>query len=235
VLLSGKIEGDESGIPRNFLVRVDEVDVQDTWFVDGMAATGSRDIEVTDVVVPEHHVSLPIPPALTAGPNSPYLHRIPIAPMLSITAAMPAVGAAKRALELFHDHLHQRIMFGTTRTQSQRVPTQVRLANLMVEVDAAETLLRDIAQRMQDHADGRVNYGLPEQQMQRLAIAHIVRRCRDAVREIMQSSGASVHHLDHELQRIHRDVHMISAHTVFDVDLLAEGVGKALIKQRDDS
>ena len=56
-------------------------------------------------------------------------------------------------------------------------------------------------------------------------------RSRDAVREILESSGASVHYLDHELQRIHRDVHMIAAHTVFDVDLVAEGVGRELVQQ----
>ena len=37
-----------------------------------------------------------------------------------------------------------------------------------------------------------------------------------------------MHYLDNELQRIHRDVHMIAAHTVFDVDLVAEGVGRQL-------
>ena len=65
----------------------------------------------------------------------------------------------------------------------------------------------------------------------RLALAHIVRRARDVVRDVLASSGASVHYLDHELQRIHRDVHMIAAHTVFDVDLVAEGVGRELVRQ----
>ena len=60
-----------------------------------------------------------------------------------------------------------------------------------------------------------------------------MRRCRDAIREILASSGASVHYLDHELQRLHRDIHMISAHTVFDVDLVAEGVGRAIVAARE--
>jgi 3-hydroxy-9,10-secoandrosta-1,3,5(10)-triene-9,17-dione monooxygenase len=172
-----------------------------------------------------------VPPVLTAGPDAPYLHRIPIAPMLSLTAALPALGAAIRAVELFRELVVGRIQFGTTRTQSNRVPTQVRLANLTVEVDAAETLMRDAARRIQDHADGVTSYTLAEQQQQRLLIAHIVRRCRDVVREVLQSGGASVHYLDHELQRIHRDVHMMCAHTVFDVDLLAEGIGREMVKQ----
>lgn len=228
-LLSGKVEGDETGLARHFLVPVDDIEVKDTWHVDGMAATGSRDIVATDVVVPARQMSLFPAPHLSAQPGDDYLLRIPIMPFLSLTAALPAVGAAQRALELFESQLFDRIMFGTTRTQSHRIPTQVRLANLKVEVDFAETLIRDIAARMQAHADGAIDMDLLAQQQLRLAIAHVVRMCRDDIREILQSSGASVHYLDHELQRLHRDIHMISAHTVFDVDLVAEGVGKALV------
>jgi alkylation response protein AidB-like acyl-CoA dehydrogenase len=234
VLLSGRIEGDEGG-PRNFLAPVAAVEVRDTWHVDGMAATGSRDIIAVDVPIPAHRVSLAMPPGLFAGPEAPYLTRIPIAPFLSLTAAMPAVGAAKRALELFEDRMFGRTMFGTTRTQSARVPSQMRLANLKVQVDAAERLLRATADRMQSHATGATTMSLVDQLQERLAIAHIVHRARDAVREIMQISGASVHYLDHELQRIQRDVHMMCAHTVFDIDLVAEGVGKAMVQQHEAS
>jgi hypothetical protein len=89
--------------------------------------------------------------------------------------------------------------------------------------------VRDVAARLQAHCDGTIDLDSLGQQHLRLAIAHIVRRCRDVVREILASSGASVHYLDHELQRLHRDVHMICAHTVFDVDLVAEGVGRAIV------
>jgi alkylation response protein AidB-like acyl-CoA dehydrogenase len=233
VLLSGKVDGDETGAARQFLVTVDDVIVKDTWYVDGMVATGSHDVAATDVMVPARRVSLAPPPHLLARPGAPYLLRIPILPFLSLTAAIPAVGAATRALELFEELVFDRVQFGTRRTQSNRVPTQVRLANLRVEVDFAETLLRDIASRIQAHADGAIDFDLPAQQQLRLAIAHVVQRCRDVIREIVASSGASVHYLDHELQRLHRDIHMISAHTVFDVDLVAEGVGRAIVAARE--
>jgi alkylation response protein AidB-like acyl-CoA dehydrogenase len=183
----------------------------------------------TDVRVPEQRGSLAVPPHAIARPGAPYLERIPILPFLSLTAAIPAVGAATRALELFEGLVFERIQFGTKRVQSARVPTQVRLANLRVEVDFAETLLRDIAARVQAHADGATDLDMLAQQQLRLALAHVVRRCRDVIREILASSGASVHYLDHELQRLHRDIHMICAHTVFDVDLVAEGVGRAIV------
>ena len=231
VLVSGRVDGEDA--PRTFLLPRDEVEVKDTWHVDGMAATGSRDLIVSDAFVPTHRASLPVPPAAVAGPDAPYLVRIPLPPMLSLTAALPALGAAQRAVELFEGRLTRRIVFGTGKPQAVRVPTQVRLANLLAEVDEAEMLIRAIADRMQAHAEGRTALGSVEQLQLRLSIAHVVRRCRDVVRDVVEASGASVHHLDHELQRIHRDIHMICAHTVFDVDLVAEGIGKALVKRRE--
>lgn len=229
VLLSGRIPGQDPPVPRSFLVPVEDVEVKDTWHVDGMSATGSRDIVATEIFVPEHRVSLTGPPP--DGPRSPYLERIPVTPMLSLTAAIPVLGAARRALQLFQALLFKRIQFGSKITQNNRVPSQVLLANLTVDIDAAETLMRDMADRIQAAAEGRTSYDQPEQQRLRLAIAHIVRRCRDAVRDILASSGASVHYLDNELQRLHRDVHMMCAHTVFDVDLLAEGIGRELLER----
>ena len=230
VLLSGKVEGAEDQGARNFLLPVDQVEVKDTWHVDGMSATGSRDIIATDAYVPEHRISIALPPGLFADTDAPYLVRIPIAPMLSLTAALPAIGAAQRAVELFQELLLTRIQFGTTRTQATRVPTQVRLANLVVEAEAIEAAVRAVADRMQAHAEGAISLALVEQLQMRLGIAHLVRRSRDVVREVLASSGASVHYLDNELQRIHRDIHMMAAHTVFDVDLVAEGVGRELVK-----
>jgi hypothetical protein len=90
----------------------------------------------------------------------------------------------------------------------------------MLTRTAAPATRTSSASRLQAHADGAIDLNPTDQQELRLAIAHVVRRCRDVIRDIVASSGASVHFLDRELQRIHRDIHMICAHTVFDVDLV---------------
>jgi hypothetical protein len=58
-----------------------------------------------------------------------------------------------------------------------------------------------------------------EQIEMRLTIAHVVHAAAHRVRNVMDGSGAGVHYLDNELQRLNRDVQMMSAHTVFDCDL----------------
>lgn len=230
VLLSGRIDAETSPLPRLFLVARDAVEVIDTWHVDGMAATGSRDIVAKGIHVPEVQVSLAVPPMLTAGPDATYLMRLPLAPLLSLTAGIPALGSARRALSLFRERLSGRVLFGTSKAQSQRGPTQVRLANVTCLVSEAEIVLRSAAHAMTEHARGRAELTMLEQMQMRLLIARAVHHCRDAVRICFEASGASAHYLDQELQRIHRDVHMICAHTVFDLDLVAEQVGRLLVE-----
>jgi alkylation response protein AidB-like acyl-CoA dehydrogenase len=99
VLLSGRIATEPDGPPRMFLVRPEDVEVRDTWHVDGMIATGSHDIVANAVYVPEKNVSLR--PMGLPGAGAGYLARLPVPPMLSLTAAIPSVGAARRAVELF--------------------------------------------------------------------------------------------------------------------------------------
>ena len=228
VLLSGRIATEPDGTPRMFLVRPDAVEVRDTWHVDGMVATGSHDIVAKAVYVPERCVTLR--PMTGGPPRDDYLGRIPVMPMLSLTAAIPSVGAARRAVELFRRLLGERVQFGVRKTQGQRAPGQIRLAHALADARAAETVLRSVACALTAHARGGPQLSFLEQIQMRVTIAHVVRDCRKVVRDVMEGSGASVHYLDHELSRISRDVQMMGAHTVFDLDLVAEHAGRALLE-----
>ena len=230
VLVSARVTTEPDAPPRMFLVRRDAVEVKDTWHVDGMVATGSHDIVARAVPVPEMRVSLREPPGMRAGRDAPYLVRIPVLPMLALTAAIPALGAARRSVELFGRLLRERVPFGTNKLQSQRAAGQMRLANALAEARAAETVLRAVARDVTDHARGGRELSPLDQLQLRLTLAHVVRDARSVVREVVDGSGASVHFLDHELQRILRDVQMISAHTIFDVDIAAEQSGRALLE-----
>ena len=230
VLLSAMVPGDDKPVQRMCLVRPSEVDVRDTWHVDGMIATGSRDIVVDKLFVPERNLSLLTPPAVGAGDKATYLMRLPVPPFLSLTAAIPALGAARRAVQLYRQLIGERVLFATQKIQSQRAAAQIRLATAIADVRATETVLRAAANSIERHARGETRLTAVDQLELRLTIAHVVRDCRRIVQHVMEGSGASVHYLDHELQRINRDVQMMSAHTVFDCDLAAEQAGRARLE-----
>ena len=232
VMLNGKVEveGAEPQM-RMFLVPADKIEVIDTWFVDGMAGTGSNDMAAKSVIVPPEFVSpLPSRTLPTAAASGSYLERIPGLPFASLTACIPAFGCARRALKLFEARMFERVMYGSGVQQSQRSAAQMRLANTISEMRATEAAMRDIVREMQAHADGKIDLSPIAQMQMRLGMAQGVRRCSDIVRNILLSSGSKAHFLDQELQRLQRDVNMISAHTVFDVDRMAEDIGRELVR-----
>jgi len=230
VLLSAQVETGDKPVQRMCMVPRDEVEVLDTWFVDGMAATGSQDIVARGVLVPEQHMSLLVPPFVTAGADATYLQRIPMRPFLNMTAAIPALGGARRAVELFRQLVTERVRFGTKSVQGESTSAQMRLARAIADVRSAEVRMRAVAQRIDDHANRRIELSALDLLEMALTIAHIVRDCRLVVQHVMEGSGASVHYLNHEMQRIARDLQMMSAHTVFDLDLAAENYGKARLE-----
>ena len=54
VFAMGLLEGEEMPNPRWFAIPASEVKVLDTWYVDGLAGTGSNDFLVEDLFIPEH-------------------------------------------------------------------------------------------------------------------------------------------------------------------------------------
>ena len=154
--------------------------------------------------------------------------------MLSLTAAIPAVGCARRSVALFREYASQRTMFGTTKLQSEFAATHIRLGRLATRTKMAETLMRSVADELTRAGRGELQVGPLEVAVLRTEVAEIVRMCRDIVRDVMEGSGAKAHFLDNELQRIHRDMHVIASHTVFDLDLVAADAGRAMLPRRTE-
>jgi alkylation response protein AidB-like acyl-CoA dehydrogenase len=228
VLVNAGVVDGQSPLPRKFLLRPDQVDVVDTWHVNGMAATGSRDIVANEVFVPERCASAMLG---SAGDGElGYLTRIPVLPFLALTAAIPAVGAARRAVEVYRELMGARVRFGTQRVQALSASSQSRLASTYTRVCAAETALRARAREIEAHARAERELSGLEQIQARLAIAHVVHECLDVVRAIADGSGSSVQFLEHELGRIQRDVQMLSTHTIFDLELATQQCGQAMLE-----
>jgi 3-hydroxy-9,10-secoandrosta-1,3,5(10)-triene-9,17-dione monooxygenase len=232
VLLNGIVEGDVPDV-RLFIVPRDQIQVDDTWDCAGMVGTGSNDMIAKDVFVPAARSESLLDMSVGRGSGSKWLespcYRHPMLPFLAMTAAIPAVGAARRAVDLFKERLGTRSIYGTVGKQAERASSQMRLAHAAVRVESAETLLRDAGHAV-TRWGARDEICPPEERARmRLQIAHVVETCRDIIRSIMEASGASAHVRSHPMQRIHRDVHTLSCHTVFDLDIGSENYGRILL------
>jgi alkylation response protein AidB-like acyl-CoA dehydrogenase len=228
-LLNGVVEGDPPDV-RLFLVPRDQVEVDPDWECQGMQGTGSNDVLADGVFVPAARSEPLIPMSQGRGSGAVWhdspRFRHPMLPFLAITAAVPAVGAGRRAVALFEERLRGRTLYGTRGRQADRPASQIRLGHASVRVDSAEALLRHAGHEVESWGARDEPCPAEEGARLRLLIAHAVAMCRDAVRDLMEASGAGAQLRSHPMQRIHRDVHTLSCHTVFDLDVGAENYGR---------
>lgn len=233
IILNGITVGTDSPEPRLFIVRRDQIEVEDVWYCDGMEGTGSNDMIASDLFVAEAYSEPLIPLSQGRGSgaiwhDSPSF-RHPMMPLLAIAAATPALAAARRALALFTERVQSRVLFGTGGKQGARQAVQIRLGAIASQIHSAEVVLRSAGRDLQRWGGESEVCPPLERARMRLAIAQVVRSCRDAIIQIMEASGAGAHLKPHPMQRIHRDVNTLSCHTVFDLDIAAENYGLLLL------
>lgn len=217
-----------------FAIPIEQVEIIDTWNVSGMSATGSNDIAVNDVFVPAHLMesasAMRQGNAIGGKIRDSYLYKMPMLPVLGLTAASPAVGAARKVVKLFADRMASRIVYGTTDKQGEKGVAQHRLGQAALKARNAEILLMQLAAEVEQW--GKSSDACPEEEKTflRLRIGDVVRQCREVVTQVVEASGAHAHFLDSPLQRFQRDLNTLSCHTVFDTDISAEQVGRSLLE-----
>ncbi len=230
----GALCGPDDGIyPALALLPATDFTVVDVWQTDGMRATGSNDVVVSDVFVPAHRLVkvTDIYAGTTPGADlhDADLYRWPMVPALSLLAAMPALGTAERVLELFTERLCERVIAYEGSRQKDKPIAQARLGEARVRLGALPGLLDDNIERIEAilAAGDRVPRAVRADA--RLAAAHIVKESRSVIGNLLEASGASAHFLDNPLQRAKRDIDVLSGHVIFDYDTSRELAGALAI------
>ena len=227
-LLSGFVE--ETREVRLFAVPIEQVEIIDTWNPVGMAATGSNDMQVHEVFVPGHFSAavsaMTIGRGVGALVHQSPMYRMPMMPILYLAAGAPAIGAARAMLRRFVERAPTRTKFGSRTKQSESTQTQVRVGEATAKLETAELIARSVAREAMQWGERDDICPQSERVRHRLLMTQAVRLARDVVRDLFEASGANAHHVSEPMQRIHRDVHTIAAHTVFDMEVITEQAGR---------
>ncbi len=198
----------------------------DTWYAMGMIGTGSKDIEVKEVFVPERRAlalarcrgGLEHPGAkLNPGP----LFRVPIVASAGHPLSATALGTAEGAFEHVRDVFSKRVGTYTGAKVSDFQAVQVKLARARGLIDSARYLMRESALVFQD----RENLTLEEKLRLRAQNALAVAQAREAVETLWSFYGANAIYTRDPLQRYLRDVQAASQHFSFNFDIAGAAYG----------
>jgi alkylation response protein AidB-like acyl-CoA dehydrogenase len=233
-VIVGALCGPDDGIyPALALLPIDDAAIVDVWHTDGMCATGSNDVVITDAFVPAHRlvrvtdIYKGTAPGAALHDADPY--RWPMVPALALLAAMPAFGSAEHAADIYAERLSQRVLAYEGVTQKDKPIAQAHLSEARVRLRALRGLLDDTVGQLESLVTAGDPVPRAVRGEARLAAAHIVHESRDVITRLLGASGASAHFLGNPLQRIKRDVDVLSGHVVFDYDTSRELAGALIL------
>ncbi|MDM4142599.1 MULTISPECIES: acyl-CoA dehydrogenase [Mycobacterium] len=233
MIVGALIERQDRIDPVLVVVPAEQVEVVDTWQTVGMRGTGSHDLVVTDVFVPEHRV---VAVADIYGGTAPgarehgaATYRWPMVPALALTASMPVLGTAERVTDLFAERLSERVLAYSGVAQKDQPAAQIRLGEARVRLSALRALVAQTADDIEAIVVSGGRVGRSVRADARLAAARTVHESRAIIADLVEAAGASAHFLSSPLQRAKRDVDIAAGHVVFDYDTSRELAGALAI------
>ncbi|WP_102417226.1 acyl-CoA dehydrogenase family protein [Mycobacterium sp. 4858] len=233
VMVGALVERPDRIDPALVLLPADRVEVVDTWHTAGMRGTGSHDVVVTDVLVPEHRMvsvaDIYAGTAPGARAHDAPTYRWPMVPALALVASMPVLGAAERVTELFAERLGGRVLAYSGAAQKDQPAAQIRLASARVRLRALRALVDETAGGIEDLVVRGERVSRAVRAEARLAAAHTVHESTAVIADLVEASGASAQFLSNPMQRFKRDVDIAAGHVVFDYDVSRELAGALAI------
>jgi 3-hydroxy-9,10-secoandrosta-1,3,5(10)-triene-9,17-dione monooxygenase len=232
-MLAVSVYADDEKTPvdwRLCLVPKSDYEIVDTWYAMGMAATGSKDVAVSELFVPERR-ALPLLRCRGgsehpgAALNSGALYRIPIVAASSHPLAPAALGAAEGAYELFLETMAKRAGTYTGARVADFQAVQIKVARARCLIDSARDFLRQSAIGLQAAAQRDEAPDLETKLRFRAHSAFAVNQSREAVETLWSCYGAQGLYVRDPLQRHLRDVLAINQHFSFNFDIAGAAYG----------
>jgi 3-hydroxy-9,10-secoandrosta-1,3,5(10)-triene-9,17-dione monooxygenase len=216
---------------RTFLLPRSDYRIIDTWHVAGLAGTGSKDVVVDGAFVPEHRTHRFVDAYMLQNPgqavNTGPVFRLPFGCLFSFTIAVPAIGAARGALDSYRTYMQAEVAAYDGSKVADDPFAQRRLSEAAVEIAAAEADVQDTWSAMWARAESGEPIPLAARARARWNAANIVLRGVRAVDLLFEASGGRALFLDNPMQRYFRDVHAMRAHALNNPDKASQLFGYA--------
>jgi alkylation response protein AidB-like acyl-CoA dehydrogenase len=208
------------------VARRDEIEIDDTWHVMGLAGTGSKDVVARGVFVPEHRA---IDTRMLFRGESPHaashatkLYQLSAEAMLSLSVATACLGSAKFALTEFIKRTIERRVILTGAPKAEHGPTQVRMAEAAGEIHCADLLIHDALAEFERLMSTGERPDLEHRTRVKWQAAYAAELCRRAVDRLFAGAGAHAVYAASALQAAFRNINVAAQHASIDFDTAAE-------------
>jgi 3-hydroxy-9,10-secoandrosta-1,3,5(10)-triene-9,17-dione monooxygenase len=225
-VLLGAMQMGEDGKPVDMftiLVPRSDYDIEDVWDVVGLRGTGSNDIVVKDVFIPEAHaLSFRDVGALSCpgqAENTAPLYKLPFGTVFAYTITTPIIGIATGAYDAHVERMKERvrISYGGQKVSGDSF-AHVRVARAATDIDASWLQLeRNLSEELR-LANAGEEIPMELRLRARRDQVRATERCIDAIALLFKNSGGHSLKNGNPIERAWRDANAGSVHAANDTE-----------------
>jgi len=207
------------------LLPASELEILDTWNTSGMRGSGSHDVRVHDVVVPDERMT-----RVQAGPprESGTLFRYPFFSRLAYNKVGVATGIARAAIGHFIELASAKTPRGSFKPLRERGAAQRAVADAERRLRSSRAFVFDATAELWDAVDAGGRGSDEQRAMVQLACSNATTTCIDAVAPLVEAAGTSPNFDTSALGRCWRDVQVVRQHVMVSPQWI-EAVGRTLL------
>ena len=185
-----------------------EFEILDTWHTSGLCGSGSHDVVLEDVFVPEERLVAPLGQVQHQSP----LLRMPFRSRLCYNKVAIAFGLARSALDSFVELAEGKVPRFTSKSLKNRGWAQRAIAESEVRVRSARALVIELVESLWEKA--RLNQPVSDKEAAifQLACSDAVRGCIASVSQLVEAAGTTANQKGHPLERTARDIKVVGQH-----------------------
>ena len=210
------------------IVSEPDFEILDTWHTTGLRGSGSHDVRLDRVFVPEEHIAIPHRPWLTKLHAETPLLRVPMNVRLAYNKVAVALGIARAALDEFTGLASGKIpRFGLEHLRD-RPFAQRAIAQAEVRLRSARALVYDMLDELWDMTLADEAPDAHWRAMFQIACSDAARAATEAVDIVAEASGTTSNFEESPLERLVRDVRVVGKHITVAPHLI-EDAGRVLL------
>jgi 3-hydroxy-9,10-secoandrosta-1,3,5(10)-triene-9,17-dione monooxygenase len=235
VFLGGLIFSKDPKVPpeyRTFLLPKKDYEIVDTWHVMGLKGTGSKDIVVKDVFVPEYRTHRAQDGFMGTNPGretfTAPLYKLPFGQIFVRAVSSAAIGALQGAVNGFRDWGKAWMGNMGVKTADQG-PAQMAIADALVAIDEMKLVLNRNFDVLMEAARTGKQVEIDRRLQYRYQAAQVVDRCAKHAYQVLSACGGRGIFCDFPVVRHFLDIHAARAHYANNPDLFGKNFGGVML------
>ena len=232
-LLGGAVQAGARAAPdiRLFMVPQAEYRIADAWRVSGLCATGSEDILVDDVFVPEYRTRRMVDNFQCVGAglavNRSPLYRIPFGQIFFRGVSSPAIGALQAMLDAFVGYAAKRS--GPAGKSTDDPVAQQICAEVTAAIDEMKLVLRRNMTVLWEFGEQGEVPPLTLRQQFKFQSASVSHRCAELAARLMRATGAAGIYDEQPFGKALADINAARQHIANQFEMVGRNWGASIL------